>query len=84
MAFAPPKALFDEITDFLAAAPTTEQIIAFKPSEILDHRLHELLDKNSRGEITPDECDELDEFLRMNHLLKMIKLKARLKQADTA
>ena len=80
MAFAPPKALFDEITDFLATAPTQEQIIAFKPSIYLTHRMQELLDKNSRDELTSDERNELDEFLRMNHLLKMIRLKARMKQ----
>ena len=49
MSLAPPTTLFDEITDFLASAPTKEQIIIFKPSQFLDNRLHELLDKNVQG-----------------------------------
>lgn len=74
--------LFDEIIEFLASTATPEQILAFKPSEALDQRLHFLLDKNSSTMLTPDERAELDEFLRMNHLLKMLKLKARLRQAN--
>jgi len=84
MSIAPPQTLFDEITDFLASTPTLEAIIAFKPSEALDNRLHELLDKNSIGDITLEERAELEQFLNMNHFLKMLKLKVRLKQAGEA
>jgi HKD family nuclease len=84
MPLAPPDTLFDEITDFLSSAPTTEAIIAFKPSEALDQRLHDLLDKNSRDELTGEEQTELHEFLRMNHFLKMLRLKARLKHSGDA
>jgi hypothetical protein len=79
MAIAPDRTLFDEITDFLASAPTAEQIIAYKPSDILDQRLHELLDKNSAEQLTVEERKELDEFLRINHLLTVVTAKARLK-----
>lgn len=79
MNYAPAETLFDEITDFLASAPSTEQLIAFRPSDKLNQRLHELLDKNSADTITPDERVELDEFLRFGHLLQMIQLKARKK-----
>ena len=79
MAVAPPETLFDEITDFLVSRPTPEEIIAFKPSEMLDQRLHELLDKNSAGELPAPERAELDRFLQINHLLIMLKAKARLK-----
>ena len=84
MAFAPPQTLFDEITDFLAAAPTADQIIAFRPSMMLDQRLHTLLDKNAQGALSIEEQAELTEFLRMNHFLKMLKIKARLRQAGDA
>jgi len=73
--------LFEEVSDFLASGPTPEQIIAYKVSEALDERLHYLLDLNSQGEIGSDERAELEEFLRINHLLRMIKLKAQLNLA---
>lgn len=79
MAVAPPETLFDEVTDFLVSRPTLEEIIAFKPSEVLDQRLHELLDNNSAGQLTSGERMELDRFLQINHLLIMLKAKARLK-----
>lgn len=84
MLFSPPETLFDEITDFLSGAPTTAEIIAFQPSETLDRRLHDLLDKNSSGQLSADEQGELTEFLRMNHLLKMLKLKAQIRLAAEA
>lgn len=84
MAVAPPDTLFDEVTDFLASAPTAEQIIAYKPSDDLDQRLHELLDKNSRDELLDSEQGELNEFLRLNHFLKILMLKARQKQVGDA
>jgi hypothetical protein len=82
MAIAPERTLFDEITDFLASAPTAEQIIAYKPSDILDQRLHELLDKNSSEQLTTEERKELDEFLQINHLVTVVTAKARLKLAS--
>lgn len=82
MAVAPRSTIFDEITDFLASTPTPEEIIAFRPSEANDLRLHYLLDQNSQRSLTSEEREELDEFLRMSHLLKMIQIKARLKLAS--
>ena len=79
MAFAPPaETLLDEITDFLASIPTAEQILAFKPSEALNQRLHELLDHAGEGALSDREQAELDEYLRVSHLLKMLKGKGRL------
>ncbi|MHB8627484.1 MAG: hypothetical protein ACYDBJ_22320 [Aggregatilineales bacterium] len=82
MAIALPNPLFDDVTDFLASAPTVEQLIDYKPPEALDRRLHDLLDKNEQGNLTAEERGELDEFLRVNHLLNMVVLKARLKLTE--
>ena len=80
MALAPPAdTLLDEITDFLASIPTAEQILAFRPSETLNERLHELLDHAGEGMLTDGEQAELNEYLRVSHLLKMLKGKVRLK-----
>ncbi len=76
--------LVDEITDFLVSTPTLEEIIAFKPSEVLDERVHYLLDLNSEGEITPEEHKELEKYIELDHVMTMLKLKARLKLAGKA
>jgi hypothetical protein len=82
MATAPPaETLLDEITDFLASIPTAEQILAFRPSDVLNQRLHDLLDRAGEGELTDNEQQELNEYLRVSHLLKMLKGKVRLRIA---
>lgn len=81
MAAVPADTLFDEITDFLISRPTPDQIIAFKPSDRLDQRLHDLLDRNSQQGLTSEERLELDRFLQINHLMIVLKAKARLKLA---
>ena len=71
--------LFSEIIDFLASTPTPEHIIAFKPSDQLEQRLSDLLTKNRADSLSVEEREELDEFLRMNHFMNMLKIRARQK-----
>ena len=79
MNLVPAETLFDEITDFLISNPTTKEIIAFQASDVLNQRLHYLLDENKSDHLSEDEKIELDTFLKIGHLLTMLKAKARLK-----
>ena len=79
MDIAPAETLFDEITDFLLSRPTPEQIVAFEASEMLNERLHELLDKNREEGLKAEENAELESFLKIGHVLTILKAKARLK-----
>lgn len=78
MAFAPAQTIFDEVTDFLARAPGPEAIIEYRPSDALTARVQELMARNRSGSLTADEQAEMDEFLRMEHFMTMLKLKARI------
>jgi hypothetical protein len=69
----------DEVLNFLAEAPTAEQILAFKPSESLAQRSEYLFERNRNGRLTAEEKDELDEFLRLNHFVNMLKICTRQK-----
>ena len=77
MAVAQPDTLFTEIIDFLASTPTPEGIVAFKPSDQLEQRLSYLLNRNGEAALTAEERQELDEFLRMNHFMNMLKIRVR-------
>jgi hypothetical protein len=79
MATTPFTILFDDILDFLASTPTPEQIIHFEPSETLKQRFSYLMDQNRHDRLSADERAEMDEFLRMNHFMNMLKLRARQK-----
>ncbi len=65
-----------ELMDYLANLATPEQILAFKISETMQQRLEELFKKNNEGEITPDERQELDEFVEFDQRVMLLKARA--------
>lgn len=76
---APTHTVFDVITDFLATEPSPQEIIDFYMPDDLQARLDELLDKNSEGEITFSEREELERFLNANQMFSLLKTKMKLK-----
>lgn len=77
MAVATPTQLVDEITDFLIAHPTPEAIINYRVSEIFDQRAQELLEINRTRGLSSEERTEMDEFMQLEHIMTMMKIKAR-------
>ncbi len=69
--------VFEEMIDFLASGPTPEEIVAFKTSPAAQARLEELLDKNREDGLTEDEAAELDVYEQVNHVLLLLKARAR-------
>jgi hypothetical protein len=68
--------VFEEMIEFLATGPTTEQIIAHKVSVHTQDRLRELLDKNREEGLTEAENAELDAFEFVDDLMSLIKARA--------
>lgn len=79
MALAPAKTVSDIVTDFLGTAPTLEAIIAYRIPQDFQERAHELLDKNREGSLSGAEKSEMEEFRQIDHLMTLVKAKARLK-----
>lgn len=78
MVNAPASSIEDIVTDFLGSAPTLQEIAAYRlPSEIHE-RAHQLLDKNCSGNLTDEERAEMEKFRRIDHLLTLVKAKAKL------
>jgi hypothetical protein len=69
----------DVVTDFLGSAPTLEDIAAYRLPDDLQQRAHELLEKNRHNTLSAEERAEMEEFREIDHLLTLIKTKARLK-----
>ena len=84
MTITQPTMLLEEITDFLAASPGPQEIIDFKPSEVLERRALELLQRNRENCLTGEERAEMQEFMRMDHFMTLLKAKARLKLVGKA
>jgi hypothetical protein len=68
-----PAHVYRYVLDFLASRPTPEQVAAFGPTSEMTDRLRMLLEREEKGEITPAEKADLDEYERLEHLMVMIK-----------
>jgi hypothetical protein len=75
----PVRTVKEVVTDFLGSAPTLEEIAAYRLPADLQNRAHQLLDRNRAGTLTPDERNEMNEFSQIDHLMTLVKAKARLK-----
>lgn len=69
--------VFEEMIDFLATGPTSEQIITHKVSVHTQDRLRELLDKNREAGLTDAENAELDAFEYVDYFMSLLKARAR-------
>ena len=79
MAVAPEKTVSDVVTDFLSSAPTLEEIAGYRLPDELQARAHALLEKNRDGTLSAEERAEMEEFRQIDHLMTLVKGKARLK-----
>lgn len=82
MALAYPPTIFNDMLDFLISAPSPQAIIAYKPSAAMQTRLEDLLDKNAADALTADEQAKLEQFLQLDHLMNMLKIRARKQFVD--
>jgi hypothetical protein len=76
---APARTIFAEITDFLATNPTPEEIIAYRLPDDLQARAHELLERNGEGQLSETERQEMFDFVRVDHMMTLLKAKTKLK-----
>ena len=70
---------YDEIIELFANGSSPEKIVSFRPSKESQARVTELLQKNETSKLTPEEEAELDEFGLLEHLMRLVKARARQK-----
>jgi hypothetical protein len=73
------RTVFGEITDFLATNPTPEEIIAYRLPSDLEARALDLVERNGEGLLTYDEHNEMMDFVRVDQMMSLLKIKMRLK-----
>jgi len=79
MSVVPEKTVTDIVTDFLGSGPSLAEIAAYRLPEDLQRRAHDLLDENQVRRLSDEEQAEMEEFRRIDHLLTLVKAKARLR-----
>ena len=70
--------LRQEFLAFLARGPQPSEIVAFRPSKAVVERARELLRRNAKGNLSPEEEAEMDELAELDHLITQVKARARL------
>jgi hypothetical protein len=70
------KSLAD-VLEFLAGLPAPEEIIALRPSEELQNRIDELLEKNRHERLSEEEEKIWAGYEFIEHLVRIAKAKAR-------
>lgn len=68
---------YEEIIDFIAAGTTPEAVIVFRPSDSVQQRVAELVERAKAGSISTEDQSELDDYLQLEHIMIMAKARAR-------
>ncbi len=63
----------NETITFLASNPSEQAVRNFKFSPKIQQRMDELLEHNRESSLTESEMSELDELLRLEHVIIMLK-----------
>ena len=71
-----PNQVYRYILQFLVSHPTSEALLNFGPTPAMLARAGELLDKQRATNLDAAEEAELDEYVRINHLVTMLKARA--------
>jgi hypothetical protein len=68
---------YDEIIDVFARGGGAGTVLAFRPSAEAQARVQDLLARSKAGTLTEDEQEELDRFGELEHLMQLVKARAR-------
>ena len=69
--------IYDEIIDFLAGGTTPQTLVNFKASAETQLRVRELLGVQKDNTATKSQLEELDDYLRLEHIMRLAKARAR-------
>ena len=72
------ESAYAEIIDLFARGSSSREVAQFHPSSAAQERARYLLERNQTGDLTESEADELERFGQLEHLLQLVKARARL------
>lgn len=73
---------YDEVIDFIAAGPSTENVAAFQPSESARQRVADLIAREKTTGLSVEETSELEHYLQIEHLMRLARARARQRTGD--
>jgi hypothetical protein len=73
-----------EVLELLASLPAPEDILALRPSQELQRRVDELVEKSRAGSLSPAEEAEWERYEHLEHLVRMAKARALTKVSSSS
>jgi hypothetical protein len=67
---------YQEVVDFIAST-NPAKVLVFKPSDEAKQRVSDLIEREKLAGLNKDETSELDYYMKIEHLMRMAKIKAR-------
>ncbi len=71
-----PKA-YEEIVDFIAAGTSSQNVVAFRPSEEARKRVWDLVAREKESGLSPEEAAELEHYSQLEHIMRLAKARAK-------
>ncbi len=68
---------YEEFIDFIAAGPSSEHVATFQPSEATRRRVFDLVAREKREGLSAAEAEELDQYMRLEHIMRLARARAR-------
>jgi hypothetical protein len=68
---------YEEVVDFIAAGPSSDQVVAVRPSEATRRRVEDLVRREKTEGLSPEETSELEHYLQIEHLMRLAIARAR-------
>lgn len=68
---------YEEVVEFIAAGTTPSKVVAFRPSEESRQRVEDLIHREKAEGLSPEETEELDNYLHIEHLMRLAKARAK-------
>ncbi|HEY4235058.1 MAG TPA: hypothetical protein VGM76_16620 [Lacipirellulaceae bacterium] len=72
--------IYDDLVNLLVKSAPSDELLNFQLSSDKQMRLDDLLAKNRDGSLSAGESAELDSFEQFEHLVRLLKARARRKQ----
>ncbi|MFQ5651351.1 MAG: hypothetical protein ACE5IY_15550 [bacterium] len=68
---------YEELIDFIAAGTKPDDVIAYEPSQTAKERVANLIHKEKTSSLTSEEKSELDNYMQLEHIMRLAKARAR-------
>ena len=73
-----------EVLEFLATLPSPEDILELRPSTSMQNWINELVQKSKIEALSSQEEREWEQYQYLEHLVRQVKIQARVKLNKTA